>query len=296
MSFDELEYIIDRMESKDIESSQRLFNKDSGRVEAIADRPIALSIAGFDPSGGAGILADIKTFEEHKVYGVGVITANTVQNHSKFSSVNWIDKDIVEQQLDTLFEVYDIRYIKIGLIHSLDYLDITLQYIRRHSPDSFIVWDPVLSATAGFSFHSLESEDISNPNSMLNRSLSNIDLVTPNLDEFSLLFPGLSKDSEEIKEFLNSYCPSRNLAILLKGGHSSSDIVCDTYISREITIESKVTRSENESKHGTGCILSSAFTANIANGLTLNRAVCQSQEYVSKIINFSRGKLALHNR
>ena len=95
-------------------------------------RPYCLTIAGFDPSGGAGVLADIKTFEQNKVQGLAVITANTIQTEDSFEKINWIEESMVVDQLMTLLNRYEIKFVKIGLIQSGEFLEKIISLLNKH--------------------------------------------------------------------------------------------------------------------------------------------------------------------
>src|ERR1700741_5107534 len=113
--------------------------------------PYCLSIAGFDPSAGAGILADIKTFEANGVYGFGVCSALTFQNDKEFDGVQWISPKQIIAQITPLQRRFNIEYVKVGLIESLDTLSVLISALKtQHSK---LIWDPILNASAGFTFH-----------------------------------------------------------------------------------------------------------------------------------------------
>src|SRR5688572_10171990 len=116
-------------------------------------RPFALSIAGFDPSSGAGVTADLKTFEAHKVQGLGVCTAITFQNDNEFDGLEWLTKEKLQAQLEPLFRKFKIRTAKIGLIRNLETLNWLVDYLLSKNPEMRIIWDPFLKASAGFTFH-----------------------------------------------------------------------------------------------------------------------------------------------
>ena len=146
-----------------------------------------LTIAGFDPSGGAGILADIKTFEQYQCVGMGVQTANTIQIENEFLSVNWIDENIVISQLELLLTKYRFSYVKVGLIPSLEFLQNVISIIQLNNNHTKIIWDPILSASTGFDFnHNLND---------LESILKQVYLITPNWNEVKKL----SKQTDAIK-------------------------------------------------------------------------------------------------
>src|SRR5260221_632714 len=105
------------------------------------ERPCVLSIAGFDPSGGAGILADIKTFEQHKVSGMGVVTGLTFQNDSEFDGVKWIEPNEIIKQIDVLTRKFKFQFVKIGMLESLDVLEKIISRLKANG--SKLIWDPI---------------------------------------------------------------------------------------------------------------------------------------------------------
>ena len=124
-------------------------------------RPYVLTIAGFDPSGGAGLIADIKTFEALKVYGLSVCTANTIQNDIDFKSCYWVDIEIIKHQIAILFDRFRIDYVKIGIIKNWEILNTIIDLLLRKNAEIKIVLDPVLRSSSNFDFH---ASDISSSN------------------------------------------------------------------------------------------------------------------------------------
>ncbi len=116
------------------------------------ERKFVMSIAGFDPSGGAGLLADMKTFEQHKVYGLSVNTANTIQTARSFHSIQWMTLEEVISTADTLLEAFPVQVVKTGIMPSFDFLNEVITFVKSRNPDIKIVVDPVLSASTGFNF------------------------------------------------------------------------------------------------------------------------------------------------
>ncbi len=241
-------------------------------------RPNVLTIAGFDPSGGAGILADIKTMEQLQTYGMSVITANTVQTEDKFLANHWIHPEHILEQLTLLLEQYSFAAIKIGIIQSTSLLYQLIGKIRKNLPQVPIVWDPVLSASAGFAFHKqLHLQE-------LESVLRLITLVTPNIPEANALF-----GNQELTNVAQAW----GCAILLKGGHTHGQLVVDKLFQAEQVVEISHPRIGLQ-KHGTGCVLSSAIAAALAQGETLAAACQKGQNYVSNYIASSDSKLGFH--
>ena len=143
----------------------------------VEKRVSALSIAGFDPSGGAGILADIKTFEANKIRGMGALSAITFQNDIEFDNVRWLETTEILNQISTLQRRFKWNSVKIGLVKDLE----TLECIINSISTSQIVWDPIIRASAGFEFHKTIN------NQQLIGVLKKIDLITPNIDEIKFL-------------------------------------------------------------------------------------------------------------
>ena len=145
----------------------------------------ALTVAGFDGSAGAGFISDIKTMAHFGVYGQAVCTALTQQNEEEFVAPGWVIWDRIEAQLETLFKKHKFKYVKIGLVEKARTLKRIVEFVREKSPDAFIVWDPIASASAGF--HFMRDAEKFLP------IMKSIDLVTPNQDEFAYLGLGLAE-------------------------------------------------------------------------------------------------------
>lgn len=235
------------------------------------EQPYVMSIAGFDPSAGAGVLSDVKTMEQHGCYAFGINTANTYQNADDFLGLDWCSHNQIYKQLYPLLD-YPIKVIKIGLIESFDFLVELVTYLRQNFPDVFIIWDPILQASSGFDFHS--------ETPMNKELLQMIDLITPNADEY---------------EQLQLCAHTSNNYILLKGGHREAKRGVDTLFHKKESIDIKgVPFDDKKDKHGTGCVLSSAIAANIAFGYNVTDAVTRGKQYVESFINSNNGRLGWH--
>lgn len=230
-------------------------------------RPTVLTIAGYDPSGGAGIIADIKTFEQLKVYGYSVITANTIQDADQFDSVNWMDEVLVLKQLEFLLKKHAFEYVKIGLIQNAEQINKVLALLHQFNPKVKVVWDPILSSSTGFNFHQDKEFQL---------DLDKVFLLTPNLMEF-----------EKLK--INS-----SSRVYLKGGHSEDELGVDRLLIGDKKFQFKPKRTDVKEKHGSGCILSSAIVAYLAKGYPLNKACLRAKDYVTKSLASNPSKLAFH--
>jgi hydroxymethylpyrimidine/phosphomethylpyrimidine kinase len=221
-------------------------------MQVLPDMPVVLTIAGFDPSGCAGILADIKTFESNGVYGMAVCTANTEQNVSEFKKPNWIKEDEILGQLSLLMKEVKFEFIKIGLVKNLAVLDMLVSQLIKANPIAKIIWDPVCKASAGFEFH----DDFAKGE--LERVCKELYLVTPNLDEMRVITPGNSIDAGA--KYLAQYCN-----VLVKGGHSISNESTDILFTKEGIQYFEAERLQGFAKRGTGCVLSAAMLKSMFN-------------------------------
>ena len=261
-------------------------------------RPCALSIAGFDPSGGAGLLADIKTFEQHKVIGMGVVTGLTFQNDSEFDGVKWVDIEDIKKQLEILCRKFKFGFVKIGLVPDLDTLNEIISVCQLPTADCRLIWDPILKPTAGFEIHKgFEKEKLIS-------ILKNIYLLTPNIDEARILTG--EKDEVKAAKELSKYCN-----VFLKGGHANASPKSQVsslksqeksqILGRDLLLTTdgkvfpyKAKEIAKAAKHGSGCVLSSAIAANLANGLSLQRSCLKGKDYVTKFLMSNKTLLGYH--
>lgn len=239
----------------------------------VENRPYVLSVAGFDPSGGAGVLADIKTFEQLHVQGLAVVTANTIQSDMRFESPNWINPDQINDQLKVLLDRFPISAVKIGLIENFRILDDVIDLIKSYSKEAPIILDPVLSATAGFVFHDERLQEIA-------QVFSKIDVITPNHVEYQKL---MQKDLEMPKSYIKSVEVT---------DHAITDML---YLPDLGEVTYKTVKLNHPEKHGTGCILSSAIAAQVARGHSLIIACENARQYTMNVIKSNETKLGYHS-
>lgn len=245
------------------------------------NRPYVLTIAGLDPTGGAGILADIKTFEQHQVTGFAISTANTIQTENQFHHIQWTDLSFVLRSIETLFENYKIKTVKIGITPSLPYLNRILSTIKLLSPTTKIVWDPVLKSTTAFEFMKVTA-DLD-----FHKILSKIDLITPNYNEIELLFPGFLSNNLWIKNEVPT-------TILLKGGHNPTKIGTDCLFLKNEIVELLPSEKKCFEKHGSGCILSAAIAANLALNQDEKEACINAKTYIETYLSSTSTLIGYH--
>ncbi|MFV8341808.1 hydroxymethylpyrimidine/phosphomethylpyrimidine kinase [Flavobacterium sp. XS2P39] len=246
------------------------------------NRPFVLTIAGFDPSGGAGILADAKTFEQHRVYGFAINTGNTIQTENEFFEMQWTDLTFVLKSVEKLFHHYSIKAVKIGIIPSLDYLKEIVLLVKKLSPQTKIIWDTVLKSSTEFDFINIKNQTI------LIEILKEINLITPNYNEI-LQLSSREKNPVLIALQLSKYCPT-----LLKGGHNPFAVGIDYLYTGNEIFRLAPNDTLTSEKHGSGCVLSSSITANIALEQDLKTACCNAKKYIETYLQSNQTKLGYH--
>ncbi|MFC5048011.1 hydroxymethylpyrimidine/phosphomethylpyrimidine kinase [Aquimarina hainanensis] len=247
------------------------------------NRPYVITIAGFDPSGGAGLVADSKTFDHLKCYGLAVCTANTIQDDKCFKCCHWIEKQVIKRQLQTLLERFDIEVVKIGIIEDWELLHEIIDVLTVYNDRIKIVVDPVLRSSTNFDFKKQEEQI-----EVFNAVLKKITLITPNYDEIEALFP--EKDIEETIAYI-----SGRTGLLLKGGHRLEAIGKDELYLPSGEVFTYNPKGKNHSeKHGSGCVLSSAIAAYLARGFSLHKAVYRGKRYTEKVLQSNKSLLGYH--
>ena len=248
--------------------------------------PIAVTIAGSDSSGGAGIQADLKTFAALRVYGASVITALTAQNTRGVQAIHDVPADFVAAQIDSVFSDLAVGAVKIGMLSQVATIEAVAAGLARHAGSIPIVLDPVMVATSG---DRLISEAA--VGALSRHLLPLADLVTPNLPETATLIAEPDATSENA-----AVAQGRRLlalgarAVLVKGGHGDGDESVDHLMGTDGTLRRfAAPRIRTRNTHGTGCTLSSAVAAGLARGLSMVEAVADAKRYVSAAIAAADG-------
>jgi len=241
--------------------------------------PVALTIAGSDSSGGAGIQADLKTFAALGVYGASVLTALTAQNTHGVSAVHVVPADVVTAQIDAVFDDLAVKAVKIGMVARAEIIAAIASGLIRWRP-AHVVLDPVMVATSGDRL--LRDDAIA---ALRNRLIPLATILTPNLPEAAaLLDEPLAGDEAAIaaqgRRLLALGCP----AVLIKGGHGEGAESTDYLVTHEATLALPAPRIATRNTHGTGCSLSSAIAAGLAKGEDLQTAVSNAKAYISAAI------------
>ena len=234
----------------------------------------ALSIAGSDSSGGAGIQADLKSMTMNGVFAMSAVTALTAQNTTGVRSVMEATPAFLADELDAVFE--DIRpdAVKTGMVSSSALIRVIAQKLKQYEAKNIVV-DPVMVATSGARLLAEEALQ-----TMKAELLPLADVVTPNIPEAEILSGMTITNAEEMRAAAKQIHDAYGCAVLLKGGHRVNDANDLLYDGETFTwFEGR--RIDNPNTHGTGCTLSSAIAANLAKGYSLSDAVRRSKEYIS---------------
>lgn len=251
---------------------------------------VVLSIAGFDPSGGAGVLADIKTFAAFGCFGAAAITSITSQNTAGVFAAFHQPPDVLRVQLEPLAADYEIAAVKIGMLPTVGAVEVTANFIEQHRLKNVVV-DPVIRSSSGYALVDDDAVRL-----LQERLMPLADLITPNTAEASLLTElslsderELSNAAKAIHEKIGRRATGQaRHAVLVKGGHLDGEPVDVLFDGRE-SHTFRGPRIAGRSTHGTGCTLSSALAALLAQGHALPDAVARAKQYVAEAIRTAPG-------
>jgi hydroxymethylpyrimidine/phosphomethylpyrimidine kinase len=257
---------------------------------------IAVTIAGSDSSGGAGIQADLKTFAALGVYGASVITALTAQNTRGVSAIHDVPADFITAQIDAVFSDLDVAAVKIGMLSQAATIETVAKGLDRHHAKN-IVLDPVMVATSG------DRLLIPDAVEALRKVLIPLALViTPNLPEAAALTgASVARNEKEMEIQARELLALGARNVLIKGGHGSGDESVDLLVGQGDVLRLSVRRIDTNNTHGTGCTLSSAIAAGLARGLDLKTAARDAKAYVTAaiagagLLKVGRGHGPLHH-
>ena len=239
---------------------------------------VAMTIAGSDSSGGAGIQADIKTMTANGVYAMSAITALTAQNTCGVKSIMNVTKEFLEDQIDCCIQ--DIRpdSVKIGMVSQKELIEVIAQKLKFYKIQNIVV-DPVMVATSGAKL--IDDDAIETLKSTL---LPLATVVTPNIPEIEILANMKVTNAQDMETAAKLVSEKFNTSVLCKGGHNLCDANDFLYSIEEGSIKQKWfngKKIDNPNTHGTGCTLSSAICSNLAKGLSLEQSVLNAKEYIS---------------
>lgn len=253
----------------------------------------ALSIAGSDPTAGAGIQADIKTMSAIGVYCATAITAVTAQDSDHVRAVHALPPDLVAEQIDSAFGEFGISGVKVGMVGNRAIVDVVARSLERWIPNAGVVLDPVMTATSGASF--MDTDALS---ALMERLLPHCSIVTPNIPECNILlgaevaaFAEMPEAAGELSKSL-SIRAGRPVSVYLKGGHLNTGNSGDAKSFGDVFFNAESGRvsrlygawTETRNLHGTGCTLSSALTAFLVLGYGQDKSAAMAKAYLEKLI------------
>ncbi|MBB4038000.1 hydroxymethylpyrimidine/phosphomethylpyrimidine kinase [Dysgonomonas hofstadii] len=241
---------------------------------------IALSIAGSDPSGGAGIQADLKTFSACGCYGATVIVAVVDENTVGVTDVHPIPVPFVTGQIKSVLDDIGADAVKIGMLHSTELILAVKKTLLNYNIKNLVL-DPVMVATSGDKL--LQDEAIE---TLKKELIPIVRIITPNIPEAEILLGKSIKSQKDLPDVVKELSFGNKVSVMLKAGHLSDEKLTDVFYNAETDeiIELTSERVHTKNTHGTGCTFSSAIASFLAHGLPLNEAVRQAKDYINKAI------------
>jgi hydroxymethylpyrimidine/phosphomethylpyrimidine kinase len=249
-----------------------------------SERPRVLVVAGYDQSGGAGVLSDVKTLEAHGVYGYAICTGFTFQNEREISRIQWFSIEEISEQIALCFATGAFDWVKMGITADTGMAGEIVDQLRRHHPGVRVVWDPVIRASSGREFWKEVGEE-------WKAVAARCYLLTPNWDEIGRLYSG-----EDILEGCGELTRQTGCNIYLKGGHHPESPGRDYLWSdgKMQVLEPEAGGGQVYAKHGSGCVLSSSLAANLALGYPLPVAAVRSKQYTRRFLSSNKTLLGWH--
>ncbi|MDT8716719.1 bifunctional hydroxymethylpyrimidine kinase/phosphomethylpyrimidine kinase [Clostridium sp. 19966] len=241
----------------------------------------ALTIAGSDSCGGAGIQADLKSFSANGVFGMSVITAITAQNTQGVFAIQDITADMIEKQIEVIFDDIKVDAIKIGMVSKIESIKAISNSLRKIENLPPVVLDPVMVSKSGFKLLSEDAKE-----TLIKELFPLAKLITPNLPEAEEILNLKIENIQKMKKAAEELKKLGPKNILVKGGHLE-DAATDIFFDGIDFISFKQERINTKNTHGTGCTLSSAIAANLAKGMNIKTAVTEGKKYITMAIEHS---------
>jgi len=251
-----------------------------------------LTIAGSDPSGGAGIQGDLKTFSANKTFGMSVITAITAQNTNGVYAIYNIPKELIAKQIEVLFEDIPIDGVKIGMVSIVETIEVIANTLKKYEKPP-IVLDPVMVSKSGAAL--LQPEAIE---AMIEHLFPLAEIVTPNIPEAEVLTGKSIVTEMDMRKACEHLIKLGCQSVLLKGGHLEGSCI-DLYYDGSQFMRYEADRIKSNNTHGTGCALSSSICANLAKGKTMDIAISEAKmdiyQSIKEGFSVGSGVGALHH-
>ena len=245
-------------------------------------KPTVLTVAGSDSSGGAGIQADLKTFAAHDVYGVSAITAVTAQNTLGVTSLDTVACPLVQAQITAVFEDFDIKAIKTGMLANAAIIDVVCSSLEAH-PTPPVVVDPVMISTSGDRLLDNDAVKL-----IRTRLLEHARVVTPNRTEAEVLADLSIESLDDARRATSLIRAQGAAAVVITGGHFEGNQIVDLLDDDGTVVEFRGPRIESRSTHGTGCSFAASVAAELARNTSLFEAVEKAKRYVEGAIRHAQ--------
>ncbi len=239
--------------------------------------PVALTVAGSDSGGGAGIQADLKTFAAFRVFGTAVITAVTAQNTREVLDSCPLYPEEVESQLEAIFDDFSVQAVKTGMLADADIVSVTARKLKTEKVRNLVV-DPVLVSKSGARLLTDEGAEV-----MVKKLFPVAALITPNLPEAETLTGMKIKDGGDYRKVAEKLLSFGPRAVVIKGGHRSGD-ANDFFFDGKKSFWLKARRAKVKAVHGSGCIFSAAIAANLAKGKMLFASVSAAKSFMNRLL------------
>lgn len=243
---------------------------------------IALTIAGSDSGGGAGIQADLKTFQELETFGTSVLTAITAQNTNGVHGVQAVDTDIIDGQLEAVMTDLRPKAAKTGMIFSPEIIALIAERLTQYGPIQLVV-DPVMIAKGGASL--LQEEAIE---ALRTKLVPLATVITPNIPEAEVLAEMTIENEDDLHEAADRILKLGAEHVIIKGGHSDDPQFSEDYIvsTDGSSFRLQSPRIDTEDTHGTGCTFSAAIAANLAKGMSVEEAITEAKVFIQSAIQY----------
>jgi hydroxymethylpyrimidine kinase/phosphomethylpyrimidine kinase len=245
--------------------------------------PVALTIAGSDSSGGAGIQADLKTFQAFGVFGTSAITAITAQNTQGVTGVHAVPGEMVRAQVHAVASDFEVRACKSGMLASRELVELVASLIEEEKLENYVL-DPVMVATSG---HRLLDRDAEA--AIVDRLLPLCTVITPNLDEAGILAGFPVRNETDMRAAAQMLVSRGARTALIKGGHLQAHEIVDVFYDGHAFTEFRKPKLETTNTHGTGCTLSAGIAAGLAHGWELPQAVTRGLGFVQRALAAAPG-------
>ncbi len=243
---------------------------------------VALTIGGSDPTGGAGIQSDLKTFQHFGVHGLSAITAVTVQNTSGVISTNPVSAELLREQLETLADDIEFSVAKIGMLPSAEIVHVVAEFFNWKAIGIPVVLDPILASSNGVPFLDAEAIEV-----MKKELFPRMALVTPNIPEITTL-TGIRVEQEESMIQAALAFRDFHVGVLVKGGHAEASNECRDLLSWAGEMEWISSPRIQKEVHGTGCVLSAAIASGMALGKSIGDAVHEAKIFIGEMLKGAR--------